>query len=313
MPLDPRAKRFLDMTAVMPAATAARPPLAERRKALEKLMQFARADRVCNTGVDGYFDLADRRIAYRLYAPTTAGAAALPGIVFFHGGGMVAGSIATHDLVARALAEEAGCRLLSIGYRLAPEHPFPAAVDDAIEAIRATVAHGQSFGIDPATIAVCGDSAGATLTAVVCQQQRQRALPAISLQCLICPVLDFGEESVSRRVFAQGYLIDRPTLEADLADYLPGKLDRSDPLVSPLRATALAGLPPAIIHTAEFDPLRDEGNTYAARLSTAGVAVEHTCHDGMPHNFHALGAVLPQGRTVLKQIGTQIARALGGK
>jgi acetyl esterase len=308
MPLDPRAKRFLDMTTVMSSSTEARPPVAERRKALEKLMQFARADRVCGAGSDGNFAFPDRDIPYRLYAPSSAGGTPLPGIIFFHGGGMVAGSIASHDLVCRALCEESGCRLLSVGYRLAPEHRFPAAVDDAIAAVREAAHHASALGIDASRLAVCGDSAGATLTAVVCQTPHDGL--RIAVQCLICPVLDFSAVSPSRREFARGYLIDETTLAADLADYLPGGVDHADPRVSPLRASNLAGVPPAIIHTAEFDPLRDEGDAYAAELATAGIRVDHSCHSGMPHNFHALGGVLPQGRELLKRIGAQLRDAL---
>jgi len=223
---------------------------------------------------------------------------------------MVAGSIDSHDLLCRALAEESDCKLLSIGYRLAPEHPFPAAIDDAVAAVHETIRQAGTLRIDATKIAVCGDSAGATLAAFVCQQARRADGPKIALQCLICPVLDFGEVSVSRREFAQGYLIDEATLAADLADYLPDDVDPADNRVSPLRAADVSGLPPAIVHTAEFDPLRDEGNAYAAKLAAAGVAVTHSCHPGMPHNFHALGGVLPQGRAVLKLIGEQIRKAL---
>jgi acetyl esterase/lipase len=157
---------------------------------------------------------------------------------------------------------------------------------------------------------VGGDSAGATLAAVVCQHALRSGAPAILAQCLICPVLDFEEASPSREEFAENYLIDRLTLEADLADYLPEEIDPADPRVSPLRATRLTGLPAAIIHTAEFDPMRDEGNAYASKLLAAGVNVEHICHDGMIHNFHAMGAFLPQARLVLLQIGEQIRRTL---
>ena len=276
--------------------------------ALAKLMQFARADRTSGAGSDGNFALPDREIPYRLYAPSAANGAVLPGIVFFHGGGMVAGSIATHDLVCRALAEESGCRLLSIGYRLAPEHRFPAAIDDAVDSIRETSRYATSLGIDASKLAICGDSAGATLTATACQTLRDEL--HIALQCLICPVLDFGVAWPSRREFTRGYLIDEATLAADLADYLPDGIDPTDPRVSPLRAANLGGVAPAIIHTAEFDPLRDEGDAYAVELASAGVHVDHTCHPGMPHNFHTLGGVLPQGRAVLKTIGMQLREAL---
>ncbi len=176
MPLDPRAKRFLDMTALMSGAADTRPPLAERRKTLDKLMQFARADRLSSAGADGKFVLTDREISYRLYAPSSAASGAvLPGIIFFHGGGMVAGSIATHDLICRALCEESGARLLSIDYRLAPEHRFPAAIEDAVTAVRETARYAATLGIDAKKLAVCGDSAGATLAAVACQALRATA------------------------------------------------------------------------------------------------------------------------------------------
>jgi acetyl esterase/lipase len=231
--------------------------------------------------------------------------------VFFHGGGMVAGSIATHDRVAAALAETTGCRLVSIDYRLAPEHKFPAAIEDAIAATEYVSREAAAFGIDPARLVVGGDSAGATLAAVVCQHAQRHAGLSLAAQCLICPVLDFEETSPSREAFAENHLPDRMTLEADLADYLPEGTDSADPRVSPLRALNVVGLPAAIIHTAEFDPMRDEGNAYARKLLAAGITVEHVCHDGMIHNFHAMGAVLPQARLVLSQIGEQVRRAVG--
>jgi acetyl esterase/lipase len=158
---------------------------------------------------------------------------------------------------------------------------------------------------------VGGDSAGGTLAAVVSQHAQQASGPLILAQCLICPVLDFEEISPSREAFADDHLIGRSMLEADLADYLPDGADTSDTRISPLRALNVKGLPTAIIHTAEFDPMRDEGNAYARKLLAAGVAVEHVCHDGMIHNFHAMGAVLPQARLVLSQIGEQVRRAVG--
>jgi acetyl esterase/lipase len=288
-----------------------RPSADERRQALAKLMRFARADVAAATATDGVLPGPGGDLAYRLYSPADAASEALPGFVFFHGGGMVAGGIDTHDLICAALAQTTGCRLVAVDYRLAPEHKFPAAIDDAIAATRWVYLQAASLGIDPAKLVVGGDSAGATLAAVVCQDALRNAGPAISAQCLICPVLDFEETSPSRESFAEDHLLDRVTLEADLADYLHDEADLADPRISPLRATKFAGLPAAIIHTAEFDPMRDEGNAYAIKLVAAGVAVEHVCHDGMIHNFHAMGAILPQGRLVLHQIGEQVRRALG--
>jgi acetyl esterase len=311
MPLDPLAKRLLVMMAAASPGDRVRPTAEERRQALRKLMQFARADVTAATTTDGVLPGPAGDLAYRLYSPTNAATETLPGFVFFHGGGMVAGGIDTHDRICAALAQTTGCRLVSVDYRLAPEHKFPAAIEDAIAATRWVSGQATMLGIDPEKLVVGGDSAGATLAAVVCQESLRNAGPAISAQCLICPVLDFEDTSPSREEFAENHLLDRVTLEADLADYLHEDADLADPKVSPLRATKFAGLPAAIIHTAEFDPMRDEGNAYAEKLLAAGVAVEHVCHDGMIHNFHAMGVILPQGRLVLHQIGEQVRRTLG--
>ncbi len=311
MPLDPLAKRLLVMMAAASPGDRLRPTADQRRQALTKLMQFARADVAPVTGIDGVLPGPAGDLPYRLYSPANETSEVLPGFVFFHGGGMVAGSIDTHNRISAALAQTTGCRLVSVDYRLAPEHKFPAAVEDAIAAAGWVSGQASSLGIDAAKLVVGGDSAGATLAAVVCQESLRSAGPAISAQCLICPVLDFEETSPSREAFAENHLLDRVALEADLADYLREDADLADPRISPLRATKFAGLPTAIIHTAEFDPMRDEGNAYAAKLVAAGVAVEHTCHDGMIHNFHAMGAILPQGRLVLHQIGEQVRRVLG--
>jgi acetyl esterase len=311
MPLDPQAKRFLAMMAAASPGGRSRPTPNERRQALAKLMQLARADVPASAGIDGVLPGPAGDIPYRLYAPSSEPSQDLPGFVFFHGGGMVAGSIDTHDRISAALAHTTGCRLISVGYRLAPEHKFPTAVEDAIAATRWVSGHAASLGIDPAKLVVGGDSAGALLGAVVCQDAARNAGPPILLQCLICPVLDFDETSPSRHEFAENHLIDKAMLDADLADYLPDDADLADPRISPLRATDLTGLPAAIIHTAEFDPMRDEGNAYARKLAAAGIEVEHFCHEGMIHNFHAMGAILPQGRLVLNQIGEQVRRAVG--
>ena len=310
MPLDPRAQRLLTMMAAATPAGRERPTADERRQSLAKLMQFSRADMNVVRVADGMMPGAAGDLRYRLYAPTDRTDETLPGFVYFHGGGMVAGSIETHDRVAAALAVSTGCRLVSVDYRLAPEHKFPAAVEDAIAATSFVWRNAAPLGIDANRLVVGGDSAGATLAAVVCQQAQHDAGPEIAAQCLICPVLDFEDTSPSREAFAENHLIDKATLQADLADYLPEGTDPADPRISPLRALKLEGLPVAIIHTAEFDPMRDEGNAYARRLLASGVAVEHACHDGMIHNFHAMGAILPQAQVLLSQIGEQVRRLM---
>jgi acetyl esterase/lipase len=311
MPLDPLAKRLLTMMAAAAPSGRGRPSADARRQSLAKLMQFVRAEDAALTIRDDVLPGPDGPIRFRLYAPADETEGQRPGFVFFHGGGLVAGSIETHDRIAAALAQATACRLVSVDYRLAPEHKFPAAVEDAIAATAFVAAGAAALGIDARRLVVGGDSAGATLAAVVCQQARANEGLAIAAQCLICPVLDFEETSPSREAFAENHLIDRAIQEADLADYLADGADPADPRISPLRALSLSGLPPAIIHTAEYDPMRDEGDAYAKRLMAAGVTVEHTCHEGMIHNFHAMGALLPQAHLVLSQIGEQVRRIVG--
>jgi acetyl esterase/lipase len=231
-----------------------------------------------------------------------------PAVVFFHGGGWVAGDLETHDGVCRRLALASGVKVVAVDYRLAPEHPFPAAVEDALAAVRWTAEAGDAYGIDPARIVVAGDSAGAGLAAAVAQSSDA---PRIALQALICPILNLAEASASRRDFAEGHFLDAATLAADLADYAGAGADLADPRLSPGLAPSLAGAPPALIVTAEFDPFRDEGEAYAGALRAAGVPVRLTRHEGMIHYFYALTRLIPHGDLALAQLGAEIARALG--
>ncbi|MBG1233867.1 alpha/beta hydrolase [Aestuariivirga litoralis] len=303
MPLDPRAARFLEMMAVGRVKSQTR-DIADRRLGLQKLMAFAKADHMSPPGTD--LTLNDS-IPARLYVPEGAENQITPGIIFFHGGGLVAGSIDTHDVIARALCASSSCRLISVGYRLAPEHPFPAALDDAIAAGGAICTKAGNINIDPKRIALVGESGGGALALLNAHELKEFTF---ALLFLICPVLDFASESDSRREFAEGYLIDRVVIEGDLADVLQGRAERTDPRVSPLHLTGLERLPPTIIHTAEYDPLRDEGNSLASKLSNAAVRVTLHQHAGMLHNFHALGGIIPQGREALQAMGEEIGKAL---
>ncbi len=207
-------------------------------------------------------------LAYRIYTPLEADSGPLGGIVFFHGGAWVLGDLDPHDCLCRILANESGCRLVAVDYRLAPEHPFPAAVEDACAATAWVGTHAAEIGIDPRRLAVAGDSAGGTLAAVVCQTAKHSAVK-IALQVLLCPVTDIAADNQSRREFAEGYFLETPLMTWAGAHYLPSGFDRNDPRLSPLRAPDLSGLPPAVIHTAGFDILRDEGQAYADALERA--------------------------------------------
>ncbi len=314
MPLDPRVKRFLDALAVGKPASVLHSTAAERRAGLAQLMQFGGPGATVAGIEERTLPGPAGPLAARMYIPAgDDGTAPSPGLIYFHGGGLVAGSIATHDCVARGLTHAGRCRLISVEYRLAPEHRYPAALDDAMSAVRYIGAHAAAFGIDPNRLGVCGDSAGATLAAATCQEMSCRGGPPLALQLLLCPILDYNFSADSRRRFAQGYLVDQDTLDHDLMHYLPAGTDPADPRISPLRAEAVRDLPRTHIHTAEFDPLHAQGQEYCERLSQAGVEVSHTCHPGMIHLFYGLGAVVPYARTAYERIGAEIQAALAGE
>lgn len=246
----------------------------------------------------------------RIYTPAGASAEAeSAALVYFHGGAGVFCSIDTHEGLCRMLANASGCRVLSVDYRLAPEHPFPAALEDAYCATRWVCEHAREIGIDPGRIAVGGDSFGGTLAAVVCQRARESAGPALALQVLICPVTDLSNRSASWDAFGEGYFLERSTLDWAAENYAPN-MDLADSRISPLRAHDFSGLPPAHIHTAEFDPFRDEGRAYADALASAGVPVRYVCHAGMIHHFYCMAGAISYAPPAIAQAGVAIAQAL---
>jgi acetyl esterase len=309
MPLEPRVKRFLDLLAAGNPPDPRTMTVEARRKGLIALMQLSGPQVDLPRVEDISLVLPHITLAARMYSPR-ADIAMLPGLIYFHGGGLVAGSIATHDAIARSLAAAGEVRVVSVDYRLAPESRFPAALEDARAVGEYIRTHCADFGIDPERLGICGDSAGATLVAATCQAAARRGTPTYALQLLLCPILDYSRKSASREALSSGYLADEATLDHDLLYYLPADVTPNDPRVSPLRAQGFEGLPRTIIHTAEFDPLRDEGREYFEQLSRAKVEVAYTCHPGMIHLFYGLGGVIPYARTAFKQIGAEIRAAL---
>jgi len=251
----------------------------------------------------------DGPLAGRLYVPDGA---AEPGplLVYFHGGGWVIGDLETHDGPCRFLAANSGTRVLAIDYRLAPEHPFPAAAEDAGAAYAWASANAGRLGADPDRIAVGGDSAGGNLAAVAALHARDAGLPLPAMQLLIYPVTVADEELPSRRTFGDGFLLTRPDMDFFEGHYLPPGSDRSDPRVSALHAD-LSGLPPAYLAIAGFDPLRDEGVAFARRLEEAGVPVSLRLHPGLVHTFANLTAICPSARQAMLEAVGALRMGLG--
>ncbi len=246
-------------------------------------------------------------IPARLYRPLgSAPNAALPALIYFHGGGWVIGDLDTHDVVCRQIANGSGAAVVSVDYRLAPEHKFPAAVEDAIAATAWIAAHGATLGIDTARLAVGGDSAGGNLAAVVALDARDRNGPKLFQQTLIYPATESTMSHPSHERFAEGLLLTRPTMKWFLGHYLRGAEDLADWRVSPLRATSLANLPPALVLTAGYDPLCDEGEDYAARLAAAGVPVTRVRVEGMIHGFLTMGKLIPAANEAVAMIAAAL-------
>ncbi len=237
-----------------------------------------------------------------------------PVLVYFHGGGWVAGDLETHDGTVRALAAASGVTVVSVDYRLAPEHPFPVPLDDCLAAVRwvADPANAAGLGVDPARLAVAGDSAGGNLAAVVAQELRDDG-PAVRFQLLVYPVTDARMSHPSIDENAEGYLLTKADMEWFRGHYLGGDAGGwTDPRVSPLLAPddAFSGLPPALVITAEYDPLRDEGEAYAERLRAAGVTATATRYDGVIHGFFSMGDMVPEGKAAIDEAAEALRTAL---
>jgi acetyl esterase len=258
-------------------------------------------------------ELTGRKLRVRQYAPWphhwSEPRAAL---VYFHGGGFTIGSIETHDRVCRSLALEGDCLVFSVDYRLAPEHKFPAAADDAFDAFTWIRTEAQALGIDPARLAVGGDSAGGTLAAACAIHARDGGWP-LALQLLIYPGLSHDQQTDSHRRYAEGYLLDAETIGWFFRQYLRNEQDRLDWRFAPLLVEDLSGLAPAWIAAAEYDPLHDEDIAYAERLREAQVPVTLVDYPGMIHSFFQHGGFVPAARKAHKDAGLALRRAFGAR
>jgi acetyl esterase len=312
VPLDPIMKMFLDQMAAIPGPKMWEIAPAMARETFVGMMQLVGPKdvpigKVQNLTMPG----PGGDIPLRIYTPVAAKSEKLPTLVFFHGGGYVIGNIETHDGLCRMFANDANVRVISVEYRLAPEHKFPAAIEDAYAAVCWIEANAAQLGVDANHVAVGGDSAGGGLAAAVAQIAKEKGAPKIAFQMLLFPVTQIGDVTTSMRDFAQGYFLERATLDWFFKHYLPDGVDRADIRISPLHAKDFAGLPPAYIMLGGFDPLHDEGAAYAEKLREAGVAVAVADYPSLVHDFIYMQAVLPQAPEAMKAAATALKAALG--
>jgi len=310
--LDPELQAVTDAAAALGSPHAADVPLDALRAGyvMGSQMQGV-ADVACDKIED--FDIPGpvSAIPARLYVPAGTGDAATPGMIFIHGGGFMIGDLDSHDSLCRQLANHGGCRVIAIDYRLAPEHKFPASVDDAIAASTWICKNAAQFNIDADRIAIGGDSAGGNLSAVVSNHFSQNNGPKLAFQLLIYPATNRTVETDSLRDLKEGVTLDEKILDYFNDGYFGGvDADPSDPRISPALATSHQGVPPAHIITAEYDPLRDEGHAYYEILKAAGVQVSYQCYPGMMHNFVQQTGVVTNARLAVEEIAGIMKKAL---
>lgn len=311
MGLDVEVKAFLDAQ-IEAAAADPPPPISEqtpefvRGNYLAMAAAFGPGEAVQTA--DGTLPGPAGSIRYRSYRPDGGGP--FPILVYYHGGGWVAGDLDTHDHLCRMLCAGSGCLVVSIDYRLAPEHRFPAAVDDSVAAYEWVVENASTLGGDPARIAVGGDSAGGNLSAVVCLVERDRGGRQPDFQLLIYPGTDMTMSQPSVEENAEGYLLEKEQMVWFNDHYVPNPQDRSDPRASPLLADSHEGLAPALVISAEFDPLRDESTAYVEKLLAAGVPAQLSEYEGAIHAFVQFAPMLSIGQRAADEACAALRSAL---
>ncbi len=307
MPLDPQAQAMRDRRAHDRVTALYEMSLEEARaKDLEDVRAGGGAPEPVASVTERTFDGPGGPLTVRIYRPSES--VDQPALVYFFGGGWTLGSIDTADGIARSLANAAGCVVVAPGYRLAPEAKFPAAVQDCVAAVRWVAEKAGDLGIDATRIAVGGDSAGGNLAAAASLMIRDSGGPTLVGQLLVYPNTDYLADTESMRENADPWLFNRTSVAWYWGHYLREPSDGYNPLVSPLRAPDLSGLPPALLITAEYDPLRDEGEAYAKRLADAGVPVTASRYQGVMHGFFAMAGTLDAGASAIAEAASELRR-----
>lgn len=307
MPFDPQFQALYDQRAAQGVRPLYTMTLDEARAAdLASIQADAGTPEPVREVIDESIPGPAGPLPVRIYRPAAEGP--LPILVYFFGGGWTLGSIETSDAICRSLANAAGCLTIAVGYRLAPEHTFPAAPDDCFAGLRWAVEHGGRFGGDTTRVAVGGDSAGGNLAAAVTLMAKDAQGPELLAQLLVYPNTDHLADTPSRRENTDPLLFNDKSVQWYWDNYLASPEDGGHPLVSPLRAQDHSGLPPALVITAEYDPLRDEGEQYAGRLRDSGVLVESTRYPGVAHGFFAMAGSLDAGRRAVGQAAAYLRR-----
>ena len=303
MPLDPSVELFLETVRQQDPPPLREVGVQQARDGIKLMhmlcspVDIARAEERTIPGPAG-------DIPIRVYSPATE--AVLPVVVFFHGGGWTIGDVGCYDQIARKLAVASGLTVVSVEYRLAPEHVFPAAVEDSYAVTEWIADHGTELGVDGSRLAVAGDSAGGNLAAVTSILARDRGRPTIAFQLLVYPVVDGTMSFPSVKENGEGYLLTADDMAWFYDQYAPPDADRKNPMLSPLYAPDLSGLPPALAITAEYDPLRDEGEAYADALQQAGVEARSSRYDGMVHGFVPIDGVIPTATQAIEEAGASL-------
>ncbi|MBS0523431.1 MAG: alpha/beta hydrolase [Proteobacteria bacterium] len=287
-------------------------PYAKGRAEVDRMSEGCEAEppEVAAT-FDGTIPVPGAALKFRRYRPLGVEGASLPTLLYYHGGGWVIGNIETHDSTCRRIANRSRCQVVSVDYRLAPEHPFPTPIEDSLAAFRHVRDNAALFDADPARLAVGGDSAGGNISAVVCQACKQTGEPMPAFQMLIYPATDARRNTESHRLFSDGYFLTRDLIEWFWKAYAPAGSDLADLRLSPLLAEDVSGLPPAFVLTAGFDPLRDEGRAYADRLIDAGVKTTYVNYPGTIHGFFSLTRFLKQGLKANDEAAAVLAAHFG--